>query len=60
MQAFEVVAKSDYPDISPKTGATNDLYITDLLRNNPLLTITYKIILRSRRLLSRFLKQARI
>jgi IS1 family transposase len=42
------------------TGATSNLYLTDLLRNYPLLTITYKIILRSLRLLSWFLLQSRI
>jgi hypothetical protein len=40
MQAFEVVGKRD---------VIGNLYITDLLRNDPLLTITYKIILRSLR-----------
>jgi len=46
MQAFEVVGKRD---------VIGNLYITDLLRNYPPLAITYKIILRSLRLLSWFL-----
>jgi hypothetical protein len=51
MQAFEVVGKRD---------VIGNLYITDLLRNYPPLAITYKIILRSLRLLSWFLFQSRI
>jgi hypothetical protein len=60
MQAFEVVAKSDYPTSHSKTGTTSNLYLTDLLRNYPLLPITYKIILRSLRLLSWIGLQSRI